>query len=138
MTQLIDFRKDEIGKVPATYTNTIEQKLENYEPLHNFVLTETPFVPDSNGKGLYLDPKYRQDLANGNKMDESIALKVVKVGPEVVNVKPGDYVLTKGTPSIISLDGRMYTQYLESWLVGIFMSEPRELKKSPSLINNPA
>lgn len=119
-----------------------EQNLSEYYPLHNMVLLAPHVVREQTDSGVLFSPAEVQ--AQKDIVNSGIAYKVVKVGPEVVNCKVGDYVI-KGSPQpgypIPMIDDRedgdgkvhSYACYAENWIVGVFRSDSdaSEFVKSP-------
>lgn len=123
----------QLGNKPL-YKNTIE----NYFPLHNGLLLETVTVQEKTESGIYLPESVVEHQKN--TVDDSKGWRVIKVGPEVVNIKEGDFVIFgKATPIGVDLEGELYLQIFENWVCGVFRegATTEDFKASPILVGMP-
>ena len=122
-------------------TNAKPQHLSEYGCLHNLVLIEPHIVREKVGSIIMseADKDEQEKVTNS-----ALAYKVVKIGPEVVSVRVGDYVF-KGKPQPGYLtpliedteggDGQVhgYESLPENWCTGLLRKDLNEedLKPSP-------
>lgn len=104
--------------------NGYEQTLANYHPLHDGIVVKKHEVKDITDSGILI-PEAAKKAANGLTEDD-LAYEVVKVGPECVNVIPGDFVILgqqTGYPLILKDDkgnSKEYGQIFQNWILGVF------------------
>lgn len=116
-----------------------EAKIEEYIVLHDgLLLKETPYN-EKTASGIILGTKKE------NQLFLNTFYEVIKVGPEVVNIKVGDHVVlgNQCQPHFIVFNNpitkitEQYYQSFENWVLGIYPHDgPREVKPSaPKTIN---
>lgn len=120
--------------------NGFVQKFEDYHPMHNGLLIEPHSIADLTKSGLYV-PEHVKKQAEA-MVEDDLAYRVLKVGPEVVNAIPGDYVLTgpeRGYPVVVDTEEgkKMFYQIFENWVLGIFRpgASPEDFKPSPAKVD---
>ena len=105
-------------------------------PLHNGVLLETQTVEEKTESGIYLPTAEVEKQKN--TINDAVAWKVAKIGPEVVNLKVGDWVIMGGnTPFAVELQEGLYLQVFENWIVGLFREgiTLEDVGESPAIVN---
>lgn len=120
--------------------NGIEQKFEDYWPLHNGILMKRHNVVDKTASGIIV-PEEAMSKARA-MVEDDLAYEVLKVGPEIVNVKVGDYVvLSMDSQYVVRLeDGPdkedMYYQVFENLIIGLFRKNAKveDFGESPAIV----
>ena len=104
--------------------NNIDQDFEDFFPIHNGMLLRRHRVVEKTESGLYIPESVAE---NADNMDEGdLAYEVLKVGPEVMNYKEGDYAIF-GQNSFYAValkhdkkDKELFYIAFENWAVGVF------------------
>lgn len=118
--------------------NGIVQKLEQYFPLHNGIVVELPVIVEMTEGGIHIPQSVKNKM--GVSIEDDQAWKVVKIGPECVNIKVGDWIMfSRQTPIALMLDNKLYYQFFENFVVGLFRAgaKSEDFKKSPAIVANP-
>jgi len=131
------------NKVNPFITTEKPPSVSSFWPIHNFALCE-PHIIKKKTSGIII-PDQLQKKQEGI-MNDAIAFKVIKVGPECVNVKPGDYILQnqQSAPLMYPLiddvtssnpvdhEIREYKLFAENWIGGICREDakPEDFKHS--------
>lgn len=121
-------------------SNEINQKYDSYWPLHNGIVLERHKIRDKS-KGGILIPESAQKT-NENTVEDDLAYRVLKVGPEITNVKVGDFVFTSMDSQYVLYleDGpskeNLYYQIFEQWVLGVIRegAELEDFKPSPAIV----
>jgi co-chaperonin GroES (HSP10) len=104
--------------------NGYEQTLANYHPLHDGIVIKLHEIKDVTDSGIMIPEAAKQSARSITEDD--LAYEVLKVGPECVNVRPGDFVTLgqqTGYPLILkdeSGNTKEYGQIFQNWILGVF------------------
>lgn len=109
--------------------NGYEQILDNYFPLHDGILVKLPEIKDVTDSGIIVSELTKQNAKSVTEDD--LGYEVVKVGPECVNVQPGDFVLmgqNRGYPVYLKEgnETKEYAQLFQNWIIGVFRTGAKE------------
>lgn len=140
-TQMQNAMDAYVGKINPLLAGSKPQLLSEFWPLHNMVVCKPQQIQTATKSGIHFDPESleRQKQA----INDAIGFKVVKVGPEVVNVKDGDTIFYGSAvrpqliPLIDDVTGdfivREYHCFAENWLVAVIREDAKaeDFKDSP-------
>lgn len=116
--------------------NDIDQKLSEYWPLHNGIIVEPHKIRDETSGGIFVPDTVKEQATN--TAEDDLAYKVLKVGPEAVNVQEGDFILMGQQTGyglyLLDDSGKEVECYqvFENWVLGIFRPGVTDVKLKPS------
>ena len=120
--------------------NGIQQKFDDYNPMHNGILMKKHQVIDQTASGIIVPDEVKKKAQS--MTEDDLAYEVLKVGPETVNVDVGDFVvLAMDFQYQIRLEdgpdkGDMYFQIFENNVLGVIRegAKPEDFKPSPAIV----
>tara|TARA_R100000995_G_scaffold16783_1_gene6647 strand:- start:6110 stop:6541 length:432 start_codon:yes stop_codon:yes gene_type:complete len=104
--------------------NGYNQTLDSYHPLHDGIVVKMHEVKDVTDSGILIPEEAKKGARSITEDD--LAYEVLKVGPECVNVRPGDFVILgqqTGYPLIMKDDKgntKEYAQIFQNWILGVY------------------